>query len=78
MCTATTPSPPLSFQRFPVGVGQFGRRRARRRGVTVMDVAGNLIDAVAKVLAVQKDMQRHLANTAPLQLFGLQQRTTSR
>jgi hypothetical protein len=44
------------FQRFAVGLGEFGRRRARRGGVMLVDVARNLVDTVAKVFAVQQDM----------------------
>jgi hypothetical protein len=39
--------------------------------VTLVDVDGNLVDAVAKVCPVQQNVQRHLADTAPLEFLGL-------
>ena len=61
-------------QRFPVGVGEFGRRRTRGGRVSLIDIGRHVVDTVPEVSAVQQDVQRHLTNSAPLQILGLQTR----
>jgi hypothetical protein len=57
-----------------VGVGEFGRRRGRRGGVTLVDVFGDLVHTVAQVHPVEQDVQRHNAYCPLLQQVGRQAR----
>ena len=61
-------------KRLPVGVGEFGRRRTCGGGVSLIDIGRHVVDTVPEIFAVQQDVQRHLTNSAPLQILGLQTR----
>src|SRR6478752_6360639 len=61
-------------QRFPIGVGEFGGRRACSGGVMLVDIGGNVVDSVAKISVAHDDVQRHLKDAVPVEVLGLKAR----
>ena len=58
-----------------VGLGQVGGHGTCGRDVRpVVDVVGHRVDPVAQIRAVDQNVQRHLANSPPLQLVRFQPR----
>ena len=61
-------------QRLLVGVGQFGRGGRRGGGVLLVDVLGDVVDAVAQIAAVEQDVQRNDSYRPLFEQIGRQAR----
>ena len=74
-CTATTPSPPLSANALRYASARSaGAAPAVVTCAPVVDVVRHRIDTVSQIHAIHQDVQRHLTNSPPLQLIGVESR----